>query len=178
VELRKKNVSDWTIILAEARAGAVLGADYTDRWDSSVRSKGSELVGMRYKRPLDWVAYPEEGVHEVIVGEEFVTADDGSGVVHMAPAFGADDYAAGSVTARLREPGECARRVPREHAARGWQVREGRRRADHRGAQRRDQLWKAQKFVHSYPHCWRCGTPLLYYARVELVRAHDGVRTR
>ena len=51
--------------------------------------------GARYRRPLDWVAYPAHGKHEMIVAEEFVTAEDGSGVVHMSPAFGADDYAAG-----------------------------------------------------------------------------------
>src|SRR5690606_26463372 len=84
-----------TIILAASRAGAVLGADYTDRWDTVATMKGSALVGLGYKRPLDWVEYPDDGAHEVIVGEDFVTAEDGSGVVHMAPAFGADDYAAG-----------------------------------------------------------------------------------
>ena len=56
---------------------------------------GAELVGARYRRPLDWLAYPEGTSHEIIVGESFVSADDGSGVVHMSPAFGADDYAAG-----------------------------------------------------------------------------------
>ena len=133
----------------------------------SARHEGASLVGRRYERPLDWVAYPEEGAHEIIVGEEFVTAEDGSGVVHMAPAFGADDYAAGQrhglafvqpVTSR----GEFAADVPvsRRH------VREGRRPAHHGGAARaRRALWKAPKFMHSYPHCWRCGTPLLYYAR-------------
>jgi isoleucyl-tRNA synthetase len=127
---------------------------------------GAELSGKRYRRPLDWVPYPEEGRHEVIVTEDFVSADDGSGVVHMAPAFGADDYAAGQrhglaflqpVTAR----GAFTDDVPEVG---GVFVKA----ADARIIEvlrERDVLWKATTFTHSYPHCWRCGTPLLYYAR-------------
>ena len=96
VELRKKSVTDWTILLAAARAGAVLGADYTDRWDVVQRHTGAQLAGARYRRPLDWVPFPADGgEHEVILAADFVSADDGSGIVHMAPAFGADDYATG-----------------------------------------------------------------------------------
>jgi isoleucyl-tRNA synthetase len=166
VELRKKQTSDWTIILAEARAGAVLGADFADRWETVATFAGRELVGQRYARPLDWVEYPEEGAHEVIVGEAFVSAEDGSGVVHMAPAFGADDYAAGQrhglafvnpVDAR----GEFPATMP---LVGGLFVKK----ADAliiEELERRGALWKAQQFLHSYPHCWRCRTPLLYYAR-------------
>jgi isoleucyl-tRNA synthetase len=102
VELRKKGGGEWSIVLAEARAAGVLGADWADRWDVVATLPGTALVGRRYRRPLDWVAYPADGplagAHEVIVGEEFVSAEDGSGVVHMAPAFGADDYAPGGAT--------------------------------------------------------------------------------
>jgi isoleucyl-tRNA synthetase len=165
-ELRKKSAPDWTLILAEARVPAVLGADWADRWDVVGTVAGAGLVGRRYTRPLDWVAYPEHGVHEVVVGEEFVTAEDGSGVVHMAPAFGADDYAAGQrhglafvqpVTSR----GEFAADVP---LVAGLFVKQ----ADPLIIEelgRRGVLWKAQTFRHAYPHCWRCDTPLLYYAR-------------
>lgn len=166
VELRKKNVSDWTIILAEARATAVLGPDYGDRWDRVALLTGADLVGMKYKRPLDWVEYPEDGQTEVIVGEAFVSADDGSGVVHMAPAFGADDYAAGqrhnlAFVNPVNARGEFPAAMP---LVGGLFVKQ----ADSLiigELERRDQLWKSQKFLHSYPHCWRCGTPLLYYAR-------------
>lgn len=165
-ELRKKSGVDWTIILAEARVPAVLGADWADRWEVIETHKGADLTGLRYRRPLDWVPYPEEGRHEIIVAEDFVSADDGSGVVHMAPAFGADDYAAGQrhglafvqpVSAR----GEFNADVP---VVGGVFVKK----ADARIIEvlkERDVLWKASTFTHSYPHCWRCGTPLLYYAR-------------
>ncbi len=96
VELRKKSGAEWTIILAAARAMAVLGDDYTDRWDVERRLTGNDLVGRRYRRPLDWVPFEGgSGAHEVIVAGDFVSAEDGSGIVHMAPAFGADDYAMG-----------------------------------------------------------------------------------
>ena len=165
-ELRKKSGVDWTIVLAESRVPAVLGADWADRWDVISTHRGSELAGLRYRRPLDWVPFPDEGDHEIIIAEDFVSADDGSGVVHMSPAFGADDYAAGQrnglafvqpVTAR----GEFAADVP---VVGGLFVKK----ADARILEvlrERDVLWKASTFVHSYPHCWRCGTPLLYYAR-------------
>lgn len=166
VELRKKTGAEWTIILAEARVPGVLGADWADRWDVTGQMAGAALSGKRYRRPLDWVPYPEEGRHEVIVTEDFVSAEDGSGVVHLAPAFGADDYAAGQrhglaflqpVTAR----GEFTDDVPEVG---GVFVKQ----ADARIIEvlrERDVLWKATTFTHSYPHCWRCGTPLLYYAR-------------
>jgi isoleucyl-tRNA synthetase len=166
VELRKTTGADWTIVLVEARAAAVLGADYAERWEVVATMPGAALVGMRYRRPLDWVDYPAEGAHEVIVGETFVSAEDGSGVVHMAPAFGADDYAAGQrhglafvnpVDARGRFP-EGMPRVA------GQFVKEADA-AIIEELQARDQVWKSQRFTHSYPHCWRCGTPLLYYAR-------------
>lgn len=165
-ELRKKTGAAWTILLAEARVPAVLGADWADRWEVVETHAGASLVGLRYQRPLDWVPYPDEGRHEVIVGESFVSADDGSGVVHMAPAFGADDYAAGQrhglaflqpVTARgefLPEIPEVGGLFVKKADARITEVLKA-----------RDVLWKASTFVHAYPHCWRCGTPLLYYAR-------------
>ncbi|MBU6365331.1 MAG: isoleucine--tRNA ligase [Gemmatimonadetes bacterium] len=179
VELRKGEAATWTLILAEARVAGVLGADWADRWTVVATHRGADLVGHRYRRPLDWVPLPDRGRAEVIVGEAFVSAEDGSGVVHMAPAFGADDYAAGQrhglaflqpVTAR----GEFEASVPEvggqfvKHAdARILEVLTA-----------RDVLWKASRFVHAYPHCWRCGTPLLYYARASWFVRTTAVRDR
>ena len=168
VELRKKSVTDWTIIVAESRAGAVLGADWSERWDVVHTMPGTALVGARYKRPLDWVAYPDEGAHELIVGESFVSAEEGSGVVHMAPAFGADDYAAGKRHGlAFVNPVDGRGEFPAEMPLVGGKFVKDADALIIEELQRRDQLWKAQKFVHSYPHCWRCGTPLLYYARTS-----------
>ena len=96
VELRKTDSTDTrTIIMAETRAPVVLGEDYATRWTRVGTVRGAVLVGARYRRPIDWLPYPEGTNHEIVIGERFVSADDGSGVVHMSPAFGADDYAAG-----------------------------------------------------------------------------------
>jgi isoleucyl-tRNA synthetase len=168
VELRKKNVNDWTIILADARAAAVLGRDYTDRWDVIATMKGRDLAGKSYKRPLDWIAYPEEGKREVIVAEEFVSADDGSGIVHMAPAFGADDYAAAKKHGlAFLNPVNARGEFPADLPLVGGKFVKEADAAIIAELEKRDQLWKAGTFVHSYPHCWRCGTPLLYYARTS-----------
>ena len=169
VELKKKTGTDWTIILAEARAGAVLGDDYRDRWETVGRFPGSMLVGARYQRPLDWVSFDGvQGDHGVIVGEEFVSADDGTGVVHMAPAFGADDYAAGQRHGlAFVQPVNPRGEFPADMPVVGGQFV---KKADPliiEELDRRDVLWKAGTLIHAYPHCWRCGTPLLYYARAS-----------
>jgi len=165
---RPRLSSDDSIILAAARAGAVLGDDYDTRWERVGSFKGTVLVGRRYRRPLDWVAFDGDGEHELIVGEDFVSAEDGTGVVHMAPAFGADDYAAGKKHGlALLQPvdlkGEFVAGIP---VVGGKFVKD----ADApilEELKRRGTLWKTTLFEHSYPHCWRCETPLLYYARTS-----------
>jgi isoleucyl-tRNA synthetase len=132
------------------------------------RLRGTDLVGMRYRRPLDWVDYPDEGAHEIIVGEDFVLASDGSGVVHMSPAFGADDYAAGrrhqlAFLQAVDLRGSFPASMP---VIGGLFVKD----ADPliiEELKRRGVLWKAGRVTHDYPFCWRCGTPLIYYARTS-----------
>ena len=172
---RVKGLNDSTIILAAARVAGVLGEDYRDRWETVGSLTGSELTRLRYERPLDWVEYAAEGKHEVIVAEEFVSAEDGSGVVHMAPAFGADDYAAGKRNGlAFLQPvdlkGQFVAGIP---LVAGKFVKD----ADPiilEELKRTGVLWKTSLFEHSYPHCWRCHTPLLYYARTSwFVRTTD-----
>src|SRR5439155_22783242 len=65
VELVRRTGEDYrTIILAADRLGAVLGEDYDNRWEIVRRFRGSELVGLRYRRPFDWVPFPEGVEHE------------------------------------------------------------------------------------------------------------------
>jgi isoleucyl-tRNA synthetase len=131
--------------------------------------KGSELVGLRYRRPIDVVPLPADRVSHVVVAGDFVTAADGSGLVHMAPAFGADDYAVGQ---------EHGLALVRPVAADGtfvgttWPEIEGRlvtaRETNDLIIQRlkQDGRWHlSQPYTHTYPHCWRCQSPLIYYAR-------------
>jgi isoleucyl-tRNA synthetase len=164
---REEGKDKRTLILAESRLHAVLGEDYENRWELVRRIKGADLVGRRYKRPFDWVEFPE-GEHEIVVGEDFVSASDGSGVVHMSPAFGADDYAAGKRhNLAFIQPvglrGEFPSSMP---LVGGLFVKD----ADAiliEELKRRGVLWKASRITHPYPHCWRCGTPLIYYARTS-----------
>jgi isoleucyl-tRNA synthetase len=168
VELRKKK-SDLgeTIILAHARAGAVLGEDFSGRWETVRTFPGSELVGARYERPLDWVEFGE-GKHEVIVGEDFVSAEEGTGVVHMAPAFGADDYAAAKRNdLAFLQPVNLRGEFPAEMPLVGGKFVKDADPIILEELKRRGLLWKSTVVEHAYPHCWRCETPLLYYARTS-----------
>ena len=168
VELRRRLGADRrTLILAEARAAAVLGQDYGDRWETVARWMGAQLVGLRYRRPLDWVPYGT-GQREIVLGEAFVSAGDGSGVVHLAPAFGADDYAAGQrhgldFLQPVDGRGEFDSSVP----VVGGQFVKAADQLIVEELRRRGLLWKAGIETHKYPHCWRCGTPLLNYARTS-----------
>ena len=165
LELERRDGSEANLILAESRAPAVLGDDWPDRWRVERRIPGRELAGRRYARPLDWVAY-STGEHELIVAEDFVSAEDGSGVVHMAPAFGADDYAAAQRHGlAFLQPVNLRGEFPADMPLVGGMFV---KKADPLiidELRRRGVLWKAATIEHAYPHCWRCGTPLLYYAR-------------
>ena len=181
--VRRTGEDKRSVILAESRVAAVLGADWADRWEVRATLKGTQLVGLRYERPLDWVPYPSKGAHEVIVAEDFVSADDGTGVVHMSPAFGADDYAAGQRhDLAFLQPVDAQGRFPADLPLIGGMFFKEADPAIVEELQRRGVLFKAQRFVHSYPHCWRCGTPLLYYARtswfVRTTAYRDGMLAR
>lgn len=168
VELRKrKGADDETIILAISRAAGVLGDDFADRWEVVRSFRGSQLVGKRYNRPLDWVEYPK-GNHEIIVGESFVSAAEGTGVVHMAPAFGADDYAAGQRHGlAFLQPVDLRGEFPADTPLVGGMFVKDADPVILEELKRRGILWKSSLHEHSYPHCWRCETPLLYYARTS-----------
>ncbi|MEO8450952.1 MAG: isoleucine--tRNA ligase [Gemmatimonadota bacterium] len=130
---------------------------------------GSRLVGLRYRRPLDVVPLPPDRVHTVVLPGDFVTAKDGSGLVHMAPAFGSDDFRMG------QEHGlALLRPVAPDGTFQGtsWPELEGKLvTADEtneliiRRLKAEGHLLKTEQHVHSYPHCWRCGSKLIYYAK-------------
>ena len=166
IEIKRRDRLEPSLILAEARLAAVFGADWESRWLVVRRLRGTELLGLRYRRPLDWLPFEPGKEHEVIVAGDFVSADDGSGVVHLAPAFGADDYAMGQkYNLAFLNPVDARGEFPKDlPVAGGTFVKE----ADPlliEELKRRGNLVKAGTITHAYPHCWRCHTPLLYYAR-------------
>jgi isoleucyl-tRNA synthetase len=166
-EVRRRNGNDTrTLILAESRLKGVLGEDFTDRWDVVSKVLGSDMVGWRYRRPFDWLEYPDATNHEVVVAEDFVSADDGSGVVHMSPAFGADDYAAGRRhNLAFLQPVNGRGEFPRDMPLVGGMFFKKADAPLMEDLKKRGVLWKGTMAPHDYPHCWRCGTPLIYYAR-------------
>ncbi|MFZ0389173.1 MAG: isoleucine--tRNA ligase [Calditrichia bacterium] len=148
------------LILAEARAAAVFGEDY----EVLERFSGRKLQHKKYERLFDFVPVEKEAFY--VIPGDFVTTEDGTGIVHIAPAFGEDDYQAGlkydlPVLRPVDQSGEFEEIVS---DYRGRFVKE----ADPqiiKDLKTRGLLFRRQVVEHSYPHCWRCDTPLLYYAR-------------
>lgn len=146
------------LVVAEPLAESVLGED----WTVVETLGGREMERWTYRRPFDLVEIPE--AHFVVLGE-YVTTDDGTGLVHQSPAFGADDMAVCKayglpVVNPITNDGHFGEDVPlvggaffkdadatlvEDLAARGL-------------------LFRKLDYEHSYPHCWRCHTPLMYFA--------------
>jgi isoleucyl-tRNA synthetase len=153
-----------TVILAEALVDRVLGEGNAQILE---RFPGAELVGVRYQPPFDFIPGSEYGPkgHSALPAD-FVTAEDGTGLVHTAVAFGEDDFRLGEqhgliVINPVRLDGTYDERIgPYE----GRWVKD----ADPdliEDLRARGRLLRAEQYEHSYPHCWRCGTPLLQYAK-------------
>jgi len=101
-----------------------------------------------------------------VVPADFVTIEDGSGIVHMAPAYGEDDYQVGlkfclPTLHPVNKSGEFDECVP-AYAGKFVKDADPEITADLKS---RGLLYKKEQYLHSYPHCWRCSSPLLYYAR-------------
>ncbi len=186
LEYGEYEVDGRTYILATGRdalpVSARKGAPSFGDVGARRRFPGRELLGLRYRRPLELVDLPGEGQSRVVVAGDFVTAEDGTGLVHIAPAFGADDFAVGR-----REGLELARPVAADGTFEGtrWPALEGRlvtdRETNRLIVQRlRDEgrYHLAQEHRHTYPHCWRCQSPLIYYARDSWFVRTTAVRDR
>jgi isoleucyl-tRNA synthetase len=151
-----------TLVVAEPLAERVLGTDF----EVLASYPGTELERWRYQRPFELVAIgdAEQPAHFVVLAD-YVTTDDGTGLVHQAPAFGAEDLAVsrayglpvvnpidkdGHFLAGLDLVGGCFFKDADEPLV-----------AD---LKQRGLLFKHVAYEHAYPHCWRCHTPLMYYA--------------
>jgi isoleucyl-tRNA synthetase len=155
------------LILAQALLDKVFG-DEQARQEQHIRVhetfKGKKLKGLRY-RPLFQFLAPDKPAHYVVL-EDFVTTEDGTGLVHLAPAFGAEDMQAALEydLPILMTVGPDGAFIPEVKPWRGKFVKD----ADPliiQDLERRGLLVKSEAYTHTYPFCWRCSTPLLYYAR-------------
>jgi isoleucyl-tRNA synthetase len=161
VTYARARLGDDRLILAETLVERVLGEDA----EIEERMAGSALLGLRYEPPFPYITdYGERG-HTVLAGD-FVSTEDGTGVVHTGAAFGEDDF-------RLATENGLTVHNPvlpdgtfdeRTGPFAGMHVRE----ADApivEALRESGRLFRAGEYEHSYPHCWRCDTPLIYYAK-------------
>jgi isoleucyl-tRNA synthetase len=126
--------------------------------------KGSDLVGLRY-HPL-YTFLPVDADYARVVTADFVRTDDGTGIVHIAPAFGVDDMAVGRAhnLPVIQTVGQDGRFIDAVTEFRGMWVKDADKEIT-RDLRKRGLLLKQESHQHTYPFCWRCGTPLLYMAR-------------
>mgnify|MGYP000594922114 CR=1 FL=1 len=145
-----------------------LAEEGKDAYEVLATYKGTELEGKEYE-PLYQCAADEAAKQRkkafYVVCDEYVTLTDGTGVVHIAPAFGEDDANVGRkydlpFVQLVDEKGNMAESTPFAGLFVKKADPEVLKDLDARGL-----LYDAPKFEHSYPHCWRCDTPLIYYAR-------------
>ena len=168
-----------TIIMADALIPAIMG-------EKEITNKttfpGSDLVGMKYEPLFDFQREVIKGAENeenawTVVADDYVTMTDGTGIVHIAPAFGEDDARVGRENRipflqLVDTKGEMDRRTPWG----GTFIKK----ADPiilRDLEEAGLLVAAPTFEHDYPFCWRCDTPLIYYARstwfIRMTAVHD-----
>ena len=159
----KVRVGDDIYILAKDLLASVLGEDAA--YELIEEFPGKALEYKKYRPLFDFVDSENAAKSHFITMDDYVTTADGTGVVHMAPAFGEDDNricrkykmgfvqyvdAAGCMTAETDWPGVFVKDADKEIIA---------------ALKAKGLLLSSPNYTHSYPHCWRCDTPLLYYAR-------------
>ncbi len=148
------------VVVAADRVAAVLGDEARVLGDVAA----SELEGLHYQRPFD-VLPIDDGANRVVI-DEFVTTEDGSGIVHLAPAFGEIDREVGEREhLPVLNPVDATARfdasVP-DHAGRFVKDADA---AIIDSLATAGLLERVVAYTHSYPHCWRCSTPLIYWAK-------------
>ncbi len=154
----KVKQNDEIYYVGKVLANKVLGEDY----EVLEEMKGKDLEYVEYEQLIPFVNV--EGKAFFVTTADYVTTEDGTGIVHTAPAFGEDDYNTGAryglpVVQPVSEDGKFTDTI--------W---EGRFVMDTdpdiiQWLRENGKLYKKERIAHNYPHCWRCKTPLLYYAK-------------
>lgn len=161
----------------------ILAKDAAERlgYGSSKKEvRGKSLVGLKYEPLFDAKALQNDKSHKVYAAD-FVTTEDGTGVVHTAVMYGEDDYRLGLEVGlpqhhTVDEQGKFTKDVP-ELAGLYVKAKETEEKILEY-LKVRGNLLKIEEYVHEYPHCWRCSTPLLYYARTSWFVAVSKLRDK
>lgn len=170
----KLKYNDEYLVFAKALIQPVLGEDA--EYEIVAECKGADLQGMRYLPLFDFLENDPKGFY--VVTDDYVTLTEGTGVVHTAPAFGEDDARVGKkyglpFRQYVNNQGLLTKEVSLWE---GMFVKDADKHIiDYLKEQ--GKLFKALPFEHSYPYCWRCDTPLIYYARdtwfIEMTKLRD-----
>jgi isoleucyl-tRNA synthetase len=176
IEYVRARLGDEVFIVARPLVERVLGEEA----EVTAHFPGEALEGTRYAAPFGYIKGEEFGPlgHSVLLGD-FVTTDDGTGLVHTALAFGEDDFRLGeqhgmTLQNPVRLDGTFDERVPDF---------QGRVVYDHNpeiveALSESGRLFRSDEYEHSYPHCWRSGNPLIYYAKASWYIRTTEVRDR
>ncbi len=169
----KARLGDDVFYLVRERVPQVLGKEAQILQEL----KGQDLEYLEYEQLFPFVKVDKKAFFVVLA--DFVSTDDGTGLVHIAPAFGEDDYKVGQeydlpMLQPVDESGKFASEVT------DWAGQFVKDADPHivKRLQREGKLLKKERMTHSYPHCWRCDTPLLYYARKSWYIATTRYRDR
>lgn len=165
-----RSVDHGVLYLAKERLGVI-----SEEYEVLAEMKGRDLLGKEYERLFDYVPVDRKAFY--VIAGDFVTTSDGSGVVHIAPAFGVDDYemmkqhdlpfllpvtTSGRFTEEVTDfAGRLVKTIQfithKEEGADPDIIRK---------LKENGRIYRSSKdYMHSYPHCWRCDNPLIYYAR-------------
>lgn len=159
IDYVKVKLNDEFIILAKSRLEVL-----KDEGEIVETFKGEQLVGLDYHQLFPFVK-PEKKAHYVIAGD-FVSTEDGSGIVHIAPAFGEDDYRVGKENdLPVMQPVGLDGKFTDEVEPWKGQFVKAADPAIIKDLKETGKLFASARIKHTYPFCWRCSSPLIYYAR-------------
>lgn len=168
----KVKQNDEIYYVSKTLSAKVLGEDF----EVLEEIEGKNLEYIEYEQLMDFVK-PDKKAFFVVLGD-YVTTEDGTGIVHTAPAFGEDDYNVGRKydLPVLQPVGEDGKYTATPWAGR-FVMEEGLDVDIIKHLASKNQIYKKEKMDHNYPHCWRCQTPLLYYAKpsyyIEVTKYKD-----
>ncbi|MFZ2038972.1 MAG: class I tRNA ligase family protein [Minisyncoccia bacterium] len=190
IDYVKIKVGEVFYILAEKRLSVI-----KDTYEIVNKVQGSELIGKSYKPLFDYYTKAQPPIENIgngykVYPAEFVTTEDGTGIVHIAPAFGEDDLKLGQKFKLpfIQHVSFDGKMKPEVTDFAGLMVKPATKEGEKDSQQKTDievikylagkgTLFAKEKFIHSYPHCWRCETPLLNYATsswfVEVTKIKD-----